>query len=65
MDRNRTFRPSRPYSPSELWRQPCFVHDRMIVTGDLPFDRERGFDLLEEWVALGVTHIVDVRGERE
>ncbi len=64
LDRNRTF-PSPPpaSSPSELSRQPCFVHDRMIVTDDLPFDRERAFDLLEEWVALGVTHIVDVRGE--
>jgi hypothetical protein len=50
-------------SPASWHRTPCFVHDRLVVTGDLPTDENAARALLDEWVRLGVTHIVDVRGE--
>jgi hypothetical protein len=50
-------------SPASWHRRMCWVHPRLVVTGDLPADRDDAVDLLSEWVAAGVTDIVDVRGE--
>lgn len=61
--------PSRPESrtddlqPAEWWRRPCSVTDRIFLCGDLPQDPADFAAHLDEWVRLGVTHIVDVREE--
>jgi len=47
--------------PGEWWRWPCPVTDRIFLCGDL--DPRRLGEHLDEWVDLGVTTIVDVRGE--
>ena len=52
-----------PTDPGGWWRHPCFAHERLIVTGDLPTDRRAARSQLAKWVRLGVTHIVDVRAE--
>lgn len=49
--------------PADWWRQACPVTDRIFVCGDLPHDPEAFTEQLDEWVRLGVTTIVDVRGE--
>jgi protein tyrosine phosphatase (PTP) superfamily phosphohydrolase (DUF442 family) len=49
--------------PVEWWRRPCPVTDRIFVCGDLPQDPGGFAAHLDEWVRLGVTHIVDVREE--
>jgi dual specificity phosphatase 3 len=58
----------RPLPPSEsephAWhRHPCVVTPELILTGDLNGDPLRAQAQLATWVALGVTHIIDVRGE--
>ena len=56
--------PTRPQRPQEWWRVPCQVTERILISGDLDtFNPERGVAQLEEWVALGVTDIIDVRDE--
>ena len=49
--------------PVEWWRKPCPVTDRIFVCGDLPQDPGGFAANLDEWVRVGVTHIVDVREE--
>ncbi len=66
---NQTTIPSRPESrtddlePADWWRRPCPVTERIILCGDLPHDPAGFTAHLDEWVRLGVTHIVDVREE--
>ena len=50
--------------PASWWRTLCWVTDRLIVTGDLPFESEPARRQLAKWVEAGVTHVVDVRRER-
>lgn len=55
-------------SPSEsdpaAWhRHPCVVTPELILTGDLVADPVAAQEQLAGWVALGVTHIIDVREE--
>lgn len=54
---------SRQLSPADWWRWLCWITDRIIVTGDLPYDRGAARRQLDRWIAAGVTHIVDVRSE--
>lgn len=54
---------TKPIGPEDWWRFPCQVTSRLIASGDLPTETAGARDLLERWVELGVTHIVDVRGE--
>ena len=55
--------------PREWWRSLCEVvlpdrrGARIVLSGDLPHDRQRAAEQLVEWQRFGVTHIVDVRGE--
>ena len=49
--------------PQDWHRYPCRVHDALIVTGDLAPDPDTARRQLAEWVAVGVTDIVDVRDE--
>jgi len=44
-------------------RQVCPVTDWLVISGDLPMDREEAALKLNEWIEAGVTDIVDVRGE--
>ena len=44
-------------------RQVCPVTDWLVISGDLPVDREEAVRKLNEWIEAGVTDIVDVRGE--
>ena len=50
-------------SPERWHREICWVHGRLIVTGDLDEDVLAAIRQLRDWVAAGVTHIVDVRVE--
>lgn len=46
------------------WRcRLCFVTDQIVVTGELPADRLAAARQLEEWVAAGVTAVIDLRIE--
>ena len=54
---------STPSNPSTWRRTLCWVTDQLIVTGDLDARREIAVRQLDEWAAVGVTHIVDVRQE--
>lgn len=44
-------------------RQVCPVTDWLVISGDLPVDRNEAVQKLSEWLDAGVTDIVDVRGE--
>ncbi len=53
----------RPDDPAAWWRRPCEVADRLYVSGDLPTDpigSQRGLAI---WLEVGITHVVDLRGE--
>lgn len=58
-------------TPRQWWRTLCEVvvpdrrGARVILSGDLPHDRQRATEQLREWQRFGITHIVDVRGEVE
>ena len=52
-----------PSDPAPWHRYPCQVDGSLIITGDLDPRPEIARTQLDVWVALGVTHIVDVRGE--
>lgn len=52
---------ARPADPARWWRTLCWAADRIAVSGDL--DPARAADQLAEWVAAGVTDVLDVRGE--
>ena len=56
-------RRSKPADPAAWHREPCEVADWLVVSGDLPPDRDEAVALLERWVALGITDIIDVRDE--
>ena len=48
----------------ETWhRSVCRVTDWLILSGDLPPERQAAIAKLDEWIAAGVTDVVDVRGE--
>ena len=49
--------------PSVWWRTLCFVTDQLVVTGDLHARRDLAEKQLDDWSAVGVSHIVDVREE--
>lgn len=51
------------FGPADWWRFLCWITDRIIVTGDLPYNRSAAERQLRRWVEAGVTHVVDVRGE--
>ena len=55
-----------PLSPSAIvtWhREVCPVTEWLTISGDLPMDSEEAAAKLDEWIAAGVTDIVDLRGE--
>ena len=55
-----------PLSPSAIvtWhREVCPITEWLTISGDLPMDSEEAATKLDEWVAAGVTDIVDLRGE--
>ncbi len=49
--------------PAAWHRFPCEVGDSLIITGDLSPRRDIARAQLDDWIALGVTDIVDVRVE--
>lgn len=50
--------------PARWWRRLCWATEQVALTGDLPTDRPAAaLAQLGEWVAAGVTDIIDVRGE--
>ena len=58
--------PTTDIQPASWWRHLCEVTDRLFVCGDLPHlpsDPDGFHRVLGEWVAAGITHIVDLRGE--
>lgn len=55
--------PPSDLGPAGWHRHPCVVTPGLILTGDLPENLQRAEEQLATWVALGVTHIIDVREE--
>ena len=49
--------------PATWHRTPCWVTDRLILTGDLHETRDQAVEQLGLWRAEGVTDILDVREE--
>lgn len=49
--------------PARWWRRLCWITDRIAVCGDLPESDIAAQAQLEQWIAEGVTVIIDVRGE--
>lgn len=50
--------------PARWWRRLCWPIERVALSGDLPTERPgAAIAQLNEWVAAGVTDIIDVRGE--
>lgn len=54
---------ARPSDPARVWRRLCWATDTLAVSGDLHSDEARAAVQLDEWVASGITDILDVRGE--
>ena len=52
-----------PHEIAQWHRTVCPVTDWLVISGDLPNDRQDAEDKLAEWIAAGVTDIVDVREE--
>ena len=49
--------------PARWWRRLCWIDQRIALCGDLPEPDVAARAQLEQWIAEGVTVIVDVRGE--
>ena len=49
--------------PARWWRRLCWITDRIAVCGDLPESDIAAQAQLEQWIAEGVTVIIDVRSE--
>jgi hypothetical protein len=57
---------TKPLSPSAIvaWhRKVCPITEWLAISGDLPMDSEGAAATLDDWLAAGVTDIVDLRGE--
>lgn len=54
---------ARPADPVRYWRQLCWATPTLAVSGDLHPERGRAHVQLAEWVAEGVTDVLDVREE--
>ncbi len=52
-----------PSDPTTLWRRPSWVTPRLAICGDLPSSDSAARAALDQWMAAGVTTIVDLRGE--
>ena len=51
-------------NPVNWWRTLCWIHPQIALCGDLDTSRTgSGEAQLEEWLAAGITDIVDARGE--
>ncbi|MCB0998759.1 MAG: dual specificity protein phosphatase family protein [Acidimicrobiales bacterium] len=57
-------RTSRVADPHGWWRRLCWVTPQLALCGDLPDGDPDKREALYEWIAAGVTHIVDTRLER-
>jgi predicted protein tyrosine phosphatase len=55
--------PSFPADPKVWWRRLCPVTPQISLCGDLHENRRLAAQQLDGWMASGVTHILDVRGE--
>lgn len=53
----------RPKSAVLTHRTLSFVEDRLVVSGDLPYDRGQALEQLAYWESNGITHVVDLREE--
>ncbi len=50
--------------PASWWRELCWVlGTRLVLSGDLASHRATAERQLGEWIAAGITHIIDVRDE--
>jgi hypothetical protein len=52
-----------PADPKAWWRRLCPLTPQISLCGDLHENSRRAAAQLDEWVASGVTHILDVRSE--
>jgi len=44
-------------------RRLCPVTDRLLLSGDLPYDEDEQTEALGKWLEVGITHILDTRAE--
>lgn len=54
---------ARPADPDGLWRRLCWVTEHLAVSGDLHPSRSEALVQLREWVAAGITDVMDMRFE--
>jgi hypothetical protein len=54
---------ARPADPDGLWRRLCWVTDRLAISGDLHPSRTAALGQLRDWVAAGITDVMDMRCE--
>jgi dual specificity phosphatase 3 len=50
--------------PADWWRRTCWVTPQLALSGDLPSRHDDALAHLHGWQADGITHVVDVRLER-
>ena len=59
----RSAHPTFPADPKVWWRRLCPLTPQLSLCGDLYANRRRAAEQLDGWLASGITHILDVRGE--
>lgn len=55
----------RPGSPARQHREVCWITPTLAVSGDLPNHRGERLAQLQRWQREGLTHVLDVREERD
>ena len=55
----------RPGSPARQHREVCWITPTLAVSGDLPSHRGERLAHLQRWQSEGLTHVLDVREERD
>ena len=64
MNTNLSPTPTRDQDPASWWRRLCHVlGTRLVLSGDLDSHGPTARAQLTEWIAAGITHIIDVRDE--
>lgn len=55
--------PTASLDPARWHRRLCEVTPWLVLSGDLPYDRDQARQQLLEWIEADITDIIDVRGE--
>jgi dual specificity phosphatase 3 len=50
------------FEPMQYWRKLCWATPQIVLSGDLPEGAAKA-RVLDQWIAAGITHIIDTRLE--